>query len=318
METKNTSRFSSWIHLVSLAVTAYLLIGCGGAPKRNTEEEIDQLPVSAKRKLEPEVAVVIGPGMARALAAAGVFRALSDSELKIKGVVATEMGALIAALWSKSRSVNEFDWSLLKIKRDLFLKGGFSLRRMFEDPAKGRVFKQWLEKTFGNRRLKDLKPPVIVGIRAPKKQEVLYIEDGKISDVLQIALADPYLVETPQWQSFDVQSLVRIRPFPVDAARAFFGDPVVAVNVVGSARSTLTPESPKRERQYVNLLANAQDLHQAHLERADVLIEPDLGTIGFFDFKKRSDVVYLGQRAVAQKLPDIKKFFPFLGTPGLN
>ena len=48
------------------------------------------------------IVLVLGPGMARGFAFAGVLRALNEAKIPIGAVIGTEMGALVSALYADS------------------------------------------------------------------------------------------------------------------------------------------------------------------------------------------------------------------------
>ena len=72
--------------------------------------------VSEKRP----ITLILGPGMARAFAAIGVIKTLSEAKVPIGGVIGVEMGAIIGAAYALKGNTNSLDWALLKAREDTF------------------------------------------------------------------------------------------------------------------------------------------------------------------------------------------------------
>ena len=73
------------------------------------------------------VVLVLGPGMARGLAHAGVLKGLDNAGVKVGAILGTEIGALIGSLYATRSTINEFEWSLLKLKSEIFARQSGSL-----------------------------------------------------------------------------------------------------------------------------------------------------------------------------------------------
>ena len=99
---------------------------CGPFPREDEESktEEDSYPrdsrVGGELIFGPQpvkvfpVALVLGPGLARGYAHAGVLRTLHDNKIPVGAVLGVEMGALIGAIFATSRTINEFEWKLFK------------------------------------------------------------------------------------------------------------------------------------------------------------------------------------------------------------
>src|SRR5690606_22029918 len=111
--------------------------GCASGPKPMPGDVVDQVPredpelPGVRDDQAPEiygpapfrrhpVVLVLGPGLARGFAFAGVIQALDEAGISIGGIVGTGMGALIGAIYLSSDSVNDFEWKVTQIKKEYF------------------------------------------------------------------------------------------------------------------------------------------------------------------------------------------------------
>lgn len=93
-----------------------------------------------------------------------------------------------------------------------------------------------------------------------------------------------------------------VSPVPVETAREMGADIVIAVDI--SAR----PGAGKTGLfgifdQTINILG--QQALQRELAAADVVIAPDVGTLGIADIEAKHQAILAGERAAQQKLPEI-------------
>lgn len=122
---KSTARLA-----IVLALVATWAAGCASSPSRPDAPEVMGPSESATPGAEtapeqagpPEpraarqVTLVIGPGMAKSLAAVGVLQTLDARGIRVTRIVGMEMGALIAALYGAGGRTGPLEWDLMKLK----------------------------------------------------------------------------------------------------------------------------------------------------------------------------------------------------------
>jgi predicted acylesterase/phospholipase RssA len=105
----------------------------------------------------PSVAVVFGPGGAKALAHAGVIKALQENRIPIGRVVGIEWGALIAAAFAAHGQFHEVDWKLYRLDQvDLNSKGLFGIGH---GDRTIKILDGYLKENFGNIDTTSMKIP---------------------------------------------------------------------------------------------------------------------------------------------------------------
>lgn len=135
------------------------------------------------------VVLMLGPGMATALGAAGALRAVSESGVEIAAIVGMEAGALVGAAFSSSGSINGMDWKLLQLKPE-WLEPRRGLGAMF---GSGRAapgpLRSGIEKLFGSGDASQWKIPLwVVSHSGPS---AVISDRGPITPALVATLSHP-------------------------------------------------------------------------------------------------------------------------------
>lgn len=80
-------------------------------------------PPPPPTKEEPKrVAVILGPGGAKALAHVGVLKALQQQRIPVERIIGLEWGALIGAMYAQKGQIHDVEWKLYKMEQQEVLK----------------------------------------------------------------------------------------------------------------------------------------------------------------------------------------------------
>ncbi len=247
------------------------------------EEAYGPAPVTTK-----PIVLVLGPGLAKGFAYAGVFQALKDAKIPVAAVLGAEMGAFVGALYAVHSNINQFEWALMKFKEELFEKKSGFLLKATEEPSDGVAFKAQLTQIFGNKDIRDFKIPMRIAVQYQGSSKPSLIEHGNAVEVLRAAMANPQLFtpgnieeEGLNGQSIPATSAFHSRSFLIHEAKLLNLGPVVAVNIGAQSSS--------------------------ELQDADLVVHADLGNIGDKEFQKRASAIFRGKSAVVRKLSEIKQ-----------
>ncbi len=260
------------------------------APETYGPERPSQLPI----------VLVLGPGLARGYAYAGVFRALTEARIPIAAILGTEMGSLMGALYATRGSINDFEWALLKLKKEVFIgeEGGF-FSKYFNPKKNDKKLHETLEEIFGTKKLENSKIQLRVALQNEKTQALSVLSSGNAVDILRAALGTPGIFFAAPWRGESFVSATRAKPFLVTEARAIGAGPVVVFDLISTA--------PVFQKQEVDsFMSEAAKNAEEELRGASLVIRPDLRDIGYLDFDKQTDAAYRGKQAVLSHLDEIK------------
>ncbi len=262
-------------------------------------------------KIRP-IVLVLGPGLARGFAYAGVLRALDDAKIPVGAVVGTEMGGLIGGIYSLSESVNAFEWSLLKIKEDFFT-GKNLLSVLLKKTNDGKQLLTVLESELGERDLVQARVSFLLGLRMELSRETIFVDRGRAARALRSAVALPGFMAASEWTHGPADSAGIEKPFPIAEAKRFASGPVVVIDVISDAQQFQRSAKTPVERQIVSLMVTARKNGLPELKDADLVIRPKLNGITFLDFNKRTDAVFQGKVAVQENLQRLRELTGLAG-----
>src|SRR6185437_8545528 len=138
METKNCSALRLAPKLLA-AISVVALAACQTAPHRESPRPTPAISTSVTPPPVPpplpapteakKVAVILGPGGAKAFAHVGVLRAFQQQRIPVSKIIGLEWGALIAGLYADKGQVNDVEWKLYKMEQhDLPTSKGYFTR----------------------------------------------------------------------------------------------------------------------------------------------------------------------------------------------
>lgn len=285
---------------------------------------------NAAIKPRPKVALVLSGGGARGFAHIGVLRALQELRIPVDIVVGTSMGSVVGGAYAAGSSVDQLeqlvrrtDWNAVVADRpprdelfyrrrdeDLLLPSriefGAHLDGVSLPPAAA-----------GNEALELALTRVLPSGARDKPANLLQLPFRSVaSDLVTGELVE--LTDTPLFLAMRASLAVPgvfapvrvnqrllvdgglVRNLPVDVAREMGADIIIAVNVG-------TPLA--QEKELVSAVSVAQQMLQIlteqnvqrslkELKPNDVLLQPDLGGIGFLDFARHDRAMKEGEAAV--------------------
>ncbi|MFG6433601.1 patatin-like phospholipase family protein [Roseateles sp. LYH14W] len=286
--------------------------------------------VSAQHPPRPKIGLVLSGGGARGLAHIGVLRVLEEKQVPIDLIVGTSMGAVVGGAYASGRSLDELE-ALVKsanwnaILADRPARERLSIRRREDDERlPSRIeFGFSLERgamlpggAAGNGQLEATLTSLLPATRTDDPLRRLPIPFRAVAtDLLSGAMLDQ--ADTPLFEALRASMAVPgvfaplrvngrprvdgglVRNLPIDLARSLGADIVIAVNVG-------TPLLEEREITSAVAVANQmlQILTEQNVQRSlhelkaqDIVIDPDLGSMGFMDFHRADEAMATGRRA---------------------
>lgn len=278
--------------------------------------------------IRPKIGLALGGGGARGAAHIGVLRVFERENIPVDYLVGTSAGALIAALYSGGTAPDDIEKFAVSgaikkayktditIFRALFIHLNKVCKTFIGRPFYAGLYNDHRLHRFVNETISDengvikIETPLhIIAVDLITGLPVV-IKSGDVGLAVQASTAIPGL---RQPIPIDDQLLVDggiLRNIPIDEAKKMGADVVIAVDVdtqyekyelkdFRSFESTIT--------RVINLGLRAQSEHI--LEKADIVIKPDLTGINILDLDTKSleKAIAAGEEAAMKKIPEIKK-----------
>ena len=142
-------------------------------------------PISQPQRAEAKkVAVILGPGGAKAFANVGVLKAFQQQRIPIEKVIGLEWGALVAGLFAIKGQVHDVEWKLYKMEQqNIFEPKGFFSRKGGEQ-AIG-IMDEFLTSAFGNEEISRSKLNFACPTRSLMSGVVSWQQKGLYREVLK-------------------------------------------------------------------------------------------------------------------------------------
>ena len=275
---------------------------------------------------EKRIALALGGGAAKGLAHVGVLRGLEEDGIEVAAIAGTSMGSIVGALYARGMRGKEMeaffgsvDWARLG-------------KIMLRSPGGG-AFRDLLRETLGIEPIEDLAIPFVAVCCNLETGKEVVIRRGNLADAVVASSSIPGILPPSM---IDGQTLVdgaMVTPVPVESAGQLFSAPVVAVNVLRppAAGHTIKPvvkrllegAAPMQLMNHVEAFFNNHPLpivgrkpdfpnrlevvmRSFHVmqynlarqgERASQIVEPEVGSIGWFEFERAREIMAEGYRA---------------------
>jgi NTE family protein len=282
--------------IAPIAAMACLLLALAGcAIFRHPAPENTSLPM-------PKIALVLGGGAARGFAHVGVIRVLEQEKIPIDLIVGTSVGSLIGALYADKG--NSFDLELLAFKlqkEDLF---DFSVFASTTGPVKGDRLEQFVKERVGRKKIEDLPVPFAAVATNLNTGKQVVLTRGSIAKAVRASSSIPGVFTPVQYFDMTLVDGGVVDNVPVDVAKSMGADLVIAVNIGKDVVNNNTPNIIDITLQAVNIMAN--EISEFKMKGADVLIEPDVGSVTMMDFSMKESLMRAGIEAAKNAVPEIQ------------
>lgn len=269
-----------------------------------------QQPAVQPARQPARIAVVLGAGAARGFAHIGVLKVLEANKVPFSMIVGSSAGSFVGSLSAYGFSAFQIQKMALAIEKeelvDLVLPdNGF---------IKGEKIESYINTALRNTPIEKLRVPFYaVATSLPGGQEVAF-GSGNTGTAVRASCAIPGVFRPVKIGSqFYVDGGVT-SPVPVDAARRYGADIVIAVDI--SSDPDKKPPTGTMETMLQSIGIMYGKLAAAQLSRADVVIRPRVGSIGSSDFDSRHDAVIEGEKAALEAMPRIQAILDELRATG--
>lgn len=277
----------------------------------------------------PRIGLVLSGGGARGLAHLGVLRALRELRVPVDLVVGTSMGAVVGGAYAAGRSVEEIeeivhsaDWATILSDRPQRRELSFARRE--EDQLLPSRIEMGLNRdgvslppaAVGNSALERTLERLISGQRAdlplnrlalPFRALATDLLSGEMHEMidtplflaLRASMAVPGVFAPVRIQGRPMVDGGLVRNLGVDIARKMGADIIIAVNVGSPLLEERELGSAVGVANQMLQILTEQNVTRSlkELRPADVLIDPQLDSMGFLDFQRLAPTVEVGHRA---------------------
>jgi NTE family protein len=281
-----------------------------------------------------EITLALGGGGAKGNSHIGVIRRLEKEGYKIRSVAGTSFGGLVAILYASGRTPNEIE--------EIFTatdQGNLYARDLNDGPSLLGLsgVRKLLDTILGEKTFDDLKIPCAVTAVDTKTGSEVVISEGYLRDAVLATIALPGIFPPRHLNDWDLMDGGVLNPVPVTVARMLSPDlPIVAVVLndplhipVRTYTIPVPAILPKQITDRIHRLQYAQafdifmravDLssravahYRLETDAPDIIVRPNVHHLELLDKVVVKDVAMLGEAAVEDVLPELKKVTSWMG-----
>ena len=298
------------------SILLFLMLICCGLSVMAQQENKDG-------KDRPKVGLVIGGGGAKGAAAIGILKELERAQIPVDYIAGTSIGAIIGGLYSQGYRADDLEtlfcsqnWLALLADRDTTLVGkvykeadgvvyifGFPVRRKADAKVKkgfgmlhGDHIYNFLDSLVRHSpvqrgTVEKAIPFSCVAFDIRRQQEIV-LDTGSMARNMRASMAIPGAFKPVQIDTLMLVDGGMGNNLPVDVVRKMGADIVIAVDL--QQRKHDDYRSPfgflKGLGGFLDWLAERPDIKKYNVNRtkADLYINPDLGTYGVTDFNVKA------------------------------
>ena len=277
--------------------------------------------ISLFKKRRKRIGLALGGGAARGGAHIGVINALKAANIPIDYVAGTSIGALVGGFLAIDKMdaleqlVLGLDWkTIIKFFDVVFPKVGL---------VEGKKVEEILRESLGEFDIKELPIPFAAVATDIVSGEEVILNAGDIVEAIRASIAIPGIFTPIKWQDRILVDGGLVNPVPVNVVKKMGAEIVIGVDVNAKVviptmqkMKKLTSKDKETKEAFPNIIEiimsaiyiMEQQITKYKLasDKADVLIEPEVGHIGFLEFHRTPETIAEGYKTATEKIKEIK------------
>jgi NTE family protein len=285
----------------------------------------------------PKVAIVLSGGGARGVSSIGVLKVLEQADIPIDLIVGTSIGSILGGLYASGYSIDQLqkmvdttNWAdVLSFNDDARRADLFLDQKIAEDRSILTVRFEGLEPILpqslstGQRLTNYLNLLVLQGIYHPYPSfddlripfravttdlvsgKAVVLDHGDLTEALRASVSVPLLFSPVPRDSARLLDGGLVSNIPVDVARHWGADLIIAVDATSPLRPAARLNAPWEIADQI-LGITMQAANKQQLADANVVIRPKLGAHLSDDFTNLDSLIATGETAAKLALVDVK------------
>lgn len=288
------------------ALAASLVAGCGSSPTQPSPPiAAAPAPAAPPPLRKVRVALALGGGAARGFAHIGVIKALEAQGVYPDIVVGTSAGSVVGSLYA-SGFYNGFALQKIALEMDEATISDWALPFFSKAPGvlKGEALQAYVNKAVHNLPLEKLKIPFGCVATDLKTGQPILFRRGNTGLAVRASSSVPGVFQPVVISGRTYVDGGLVAPVPVRFAKEMGAEFIIAVNISSATEAQATASSLDVLMQTFTIMG--QRLNHFELKDADIVITPQLGTMGSADFNGRNLAVLAGEQAASAVMGQLK------------
>lgn len=292
------------------------LIACAGvlstacsttSPQKNLPALVPSVVVpSLPKPVRPfRIGIALGGGAARGFAHIGVIKALESQGIVVDIVTGTSAGSLVGALYAAGNDGFALNRLALEMDEATISDWSVPFFSTATGVLKGEGLQNYVNKILHNMPIEQLKKPFgAVATDLGSGLPILF-RRGNAGLAVRASSAVPGVFQPVKIGSRFYVDGGLVSPVPVRFSREMGADFVIAVNISSRSDPQAAASSVGMLLQTFSIMGQA--INRQELKEADVVIQPDLGSMAGSDFGSRHIAILAGEQATFAMMGELKQ-----------
>lgn len=279
---------SKLIPYLRILLIVFLVSSCA-----TTAPQVTQPPRPAK------IALVLGAGASKGFAHIGVLKVLENQRVPIHIIVGTSVGSFVGSLYAYGYNAYKLQTVAMSIEKDDVTEltlpdNGF---------VGGDRLKNYINTKVMNTPIEKFRIPFYAVATDIKTGEEIIFGSGNAGMAVQASCSVPGVFQPARFSGRSYVDGGVVNPLPVDVAKRYGADVVIAVDISSSVDRNLPTSTLETILKSVDIMYGK--ISQAQIAKADVVISPKVGFVGSADFTLRHEAILEGEKATLAAWPKI-------------
>ncbi len=257
-----------------------------------------------------KIALVLGAGASRGFAHIGVLKILESQRVPIHMIVGASVGSFIGGLYAYGYNAYKLQTIAMSIEKDEVTEltlpdNGF---------VGGERLRSYVNTKVTNTPIEKFRIPFYAVATDIKTGEEIIFGSGNAGMAIQASCSVPGVFQPARFSGRTYVDGGVVNPLPVDIARRYGADVVIAVDISSSVDRNLPTSTLETILKSVEIMYGK--ISQAQIAKADVVISPKVGFVGSADFTLRHEAILEGEKAALAAWPRINAVLSRLQQEG--
>ena len=249
------------------------------------------------------VALCLGAGGSRGIAHLGVLYELEKAGIPIDLIVGASAGSVIGASYADHPHVEDLIPKFKSQRKDRLLD--MDMLNLRYGIYKGAAFQNFLIESLNATHFEDLQIPCLVVATDMISGEELCFGSGPLAPVIHASCAIPYFFHPVEAYGRYLIDGGVTNPIPVSIAKKHGAQVIIAVDITFSLPKALPTNLLGIAKRSMEICFHK--VNRLCLENADVVITPDVKTIGVFEDEAFDLLFEAGRASAREALPEIQR-----------
>lgn len=248
-----------------------------------------------------KIALVLGAGASKGFAHIGVLKVLQSNRIPIHMIVGTSAGSFVGSLYAYGYDAYQLHRMSLAIEKGDLIDftvpdNGF---------IKGEKLEKYVNSSLRYTPMENLRIPFYAVATDIQKGEEVVFGSGNTGTAVRASCAIPGVFKPVRISNRIYVDGGVVSPVAVNAARQYGADVVIAVDISSGIEESAPQGTIETLLQSIDIMYSR--IASVQLQKADVVIRPDVRHIGSSDFSKRHEAILEGEKAAGEALPRIQQ-----------